>query len=578
MFEHTQQFHVLAVDDDPDMLAEIHRELRESSDVVLCLAETQEQATELLRNHYFDLAIVDIVLGPGGGQGGGYEVLREMSERAPNATAIVASAFGVDRGLAGLVGAPAPRIRAVVAKDEGEEWVTELVGEAVNEWRQAVVDLQNLQLVMELLSAAKRRRRIPNLRDADALALEIDRLCRQLFGNVTGVGAHNVRVRLDTIERQGLSAAVTVRAEVQLGRDQQGTPVQGTTCVLKLGPCDDIREEVERYESFVKYGVRLRHRVELLGHAYDQSLGAISYSFAGGVFGESLTSLDQVLTAEADDSLFNDILDHLFAADTQNKNWYAVHGPPMNPVRFVRQSYGTKFDRCIAVTNDVADKLQNRYPGRIRHKRHDQRNNGELRVEEAKLVIPKAGIWGTGPFVRVYPTCLVHGDMHGGNVMAEISNGEVMRVCLIDYRSAGLGPRSLDWVALEASVRLAHALELVESADAGREEEVPEDMLLTTIAHAARAEPAERRLLAHIWDGAPIPEVNHGWAGRVAEIARRARANFQDMTETDYLATALPCAFRQLGYDIGTVGRIRMLAWVSALCRRVDATSARSAM
>jgi CheY-like chemotaxis protein/ribosomal protein S17E len=576
MFDQTQQFHVLAVDDDADMLAEIERELRSLPEVAFCLANTQEQAIELLRCHYFDLAIVDIVLGEDeGAQGGGYEVLREMAERAPNAHAIIASAFGVERGLAGFVGSTRPRIRTVVAKDEGGEWVAELVDDAVKEWQRSAIDLKNLQLAMELLSSDKRRRRIRNIREDEALAVEIDRLCRQLFGDVTGVGGAGVSVRLDPIDRQGLSAAVTVQAEVQLGRDRHGNPVPGTTCVLKLGPCADIQEEVERYEQFVKYGVRLRHRVELLGHAYDQSLGAISYSFAGGVFGESLTSLDQILSENHEATLFEDVLEHLFADDTENKNWYAVDGPELNAIKFVRESYSTNFEHCAKVLNSVAKNLQNRYAGKVAHKPHEKREHGELRVEQTKLIIPKAGIWGTGPFVRAYPTCLVHGDLHGGNVMAEIADSQVIRVCLIDYRSAGPGPRSVDWVALEASVRLAHARRLIENTGIEHEEEMPDQMLLATIRQAADAERDEQKLFAHIWDGTPMPKEEFGWAGRIAEIARRARSNFDDLGETDYLAVAVPCAFRQIGYDIGTVARIRILAWISALCRRIDGLAAR---
>ena len=54
--------------------------------------------------------------------------------------------------------------------------------------------------------------------------------------------------------------------------------------------------------------------------------------------------------------------------------------------------------------------------------------------------------------------------MHAGNVMLEVSEDNdapadkrvhLDRACLIDFRSAGPGPRTIDAVALEASVRLA---------------------------------------------------------------------------------------------------------------------------
>ena len=50
---------------------------------------------------------------------------------------------------------------------------------------------------------------------------------------------------------------------------------------LEIGPRDEIGQEIERFERFVRYGVRLVNRVELLGAATANSLAVIVYSFAG---------------------------------------------------------------------------------------------------------------------------------------------------------------------------------------------------------------------------------------------------------------------------------------------------------
>lgn len=569
MFEQAHLYRVLAVDDEEAVRTEIGRQVAPIEHVDLVLAEGQAEAIELLDKHYFDAAIVDIELGDA--PVGGYEVLRQMADRAPNATAVIATAFTKD--LYGIIGMTEPRLSAIIRKgDHGEQWAAAAVREAMTEWHETAVDITNLELAVELLE--RRRRRISNARGGEELAIEVDRLCRQLFGNVTGLGdSSGVRVGLERIEREGLSAAITVQAEVQLGLDARGEPVRGSTCVLKLGPCRDIREEVERYQRFVKYGVRLRHRVELLGHAYDQALGAVCYSFAGGVFGESLVSLDEILRSPERAELFDQVLEGLF--DLDSKNWYGVTGPPKGASTYVRGSYNMDFPHCYEVINGSSSKLANRFVGKVHYTKPEERLDGVLTVERWKLKVPKISAWTRGEFIRGLPTCLVHGDMHGGNVMVEVDESDaITRVCLIDYRSAGPGPRSADWLALEASVRLAEAQRIIEHAGAEREEDLDDAGILNALRAAARAVDQEQQLLTEIWDDAEASEhTSELWCERVRQVAARALPNFRGLDESEYMAMALPCAFRQLGYDIGRVSRVRMMAWVSALYARLPERS-----
>ena len=82
-------FRVLVVDDEERVLTEIDRQLRDYN-VELLPASRAKEAERILTDTYIDAAIVDIRLH---GKDAGIEVLNVMTERAPQATAIIATAY-----------------------------------------------------------------------------------------------------------------------------------------------------------------------------------------------------------------------------------------------------------------------------------------------------------------------------------------------------------------------------------------------------------------------------------------------------------------------------------------------------
>ena len=69
--------------------------------------------------------------------------------------------------------------------------------------------------------------------------------------------------------------------------------------------------------------MELDQRVEMLGDAAEDTLGALVYSFAGGLHRQDLASLDEVLQhdlLDGDIHLSRDAIFRLF----DSKNWYNV--------------------------------------------------------------------------------------------------------------------------------------------------------------------------------------------------------------------------------------------------------------
>jgi CheY-like chemotaxis protein len=338
-------YRVLLVEDVERVAEDYRRQLGRFYDVTAVVATSQTAALEALAGRYFDLAVVDIELDV---PAGGYEVLRAIASTSPSMKVIVATRY-VDsahiKNLLGLTGGSSVDIRAVVDKGEAPVgWLADRVEQQLGPFRESAIKLDGLELFVEPFGERERIKRIADLRGPDEVALELDRIFRRMFGLVKIPGhAPAAEVRFSAITREGLSAAVTLEAQVQLGLDASGAPVPGNRCVVKVGAREEIAEEARRYDQFVKFGVRLAHRVELLSHVAGDALAAICYSFAGGVFGTDVVTLDELLHYD-DDGLALATLEQLF--DPGAKEWYGIDAGRLPVAPFFRDTYGTSFRDC----------------------------------------------------------------------------------------------------------------------------------------------------------------------------------------------------------------------------------------
>jgi CheY-like chemotaxis protein len=582
------QFRLLVVDEEPEIL-ELHEGMFGSDeDVHLICAATQAEAIDTIDSHLLDAAVVDIEIDV---EAGGYEVLRKFARSAPD-TPLVVFTKHVDpahvRDLLDLVNLEPPQIVAIVEKGplgtggSDPQALRMLISKLIDEWRASRVRITNAELPLGLLD--ERAKRIPGFRsDPVEVAAELDRICRRLFGDVRGLGdGAEIGIEFKPLGSEGLSSAITVEAQVSVGDDVEGRPVKGSRCVLKVGPVADICEEAARYAQFVKYGVRLRQRVELLGETRLHALGAVCYSFVGGVFGSELVSLSKLLHTPENQALAREAIASL--CDASSRSWYAIQCSKQSALTYAKNTYHTDFAACFKRLDRGLNNLQRRLRvpevqeslgGFIGYERADENVDGVLEIGGATLAIPRMNILGGGKFVAKIPACLVHGDMHGSNIMLELDDPDgneplermLRRVCLIDYRSAGPGPRATDFVTLQASLRLADAkLILAEVCGEPEPKQLSDEDLARAVVIAAKRTHAETRLLRVITGGdAPDEDdLSSYWETLDFEITSSMSRNFTDLGIGEYLAASMPFSLRYFGYGIGDVARVRFLAWISA--------------
>jgi hypothetical protein len=372
-----------------------------------------------------------------------------------------------------------------------------------------------------------------------------------------------------------MSGAVVCIAQVGLPliAETANPHVEGGAVVVKFDEASKVEDEVRRFRRFVQYGVPLRHRVELTGHAVAGKLGALVYGFAGG--GTSQIRSFDAAVAEGDLETVRRVLKDLF--EKPSRQWYEIEGRDrtLNEYRGKRWPgrFGTVRRRLVSEANRWAD----RFP-EIRRRDLGGDEMDRLQVGDTELLLPSAEYWTKPPFSLPMPTCIVHGDLHGGNVLiADDAVPGGQHVALIDYGAAGFGPRLMDFAFLMATVRLGCAIRSQGPGDpavfSARERErqfaaLPDDKALELLEVAAKGGRIDNKILRFAKTRKTPHEADRTRAPISFALAEWAHKNFEHYSYDEWLGTMLLVAYRQAGHErVDSVGRIRTLAWVDALIR-----------
>jgi CheY-like chemotaxis protein len=592
-------FRVLVVDDEPEMCAEAERQIMEIQGPVgidVDHAYTPSRAIERVKARFYDLILLDLYRQK---ELAGYEVFRRLSEIGCSADVLLMTRFNLDPSVKALMKVLAsnggPRLVGFFDKrEQGETNVREEVRKRYDRHLLCALETENLGLASRILDRRRKRYQRPGVfplrQDPAELEVEVERLLRALYVEIPSAGSRSldVSVCLEPMERRGLSAAVVVGATVIIGLRGEGEVHEGHRTVLKIGPRGDIFEEASRFREFVRYGVELDQRVELLALAGRDSLGALVYSFAGGVFRKTLLPLDELLMLDlesGDSALSREVLGRLF----KSRHWYSVRASDVGVSQYFKANYRTELLRsCETAEREMAmlpevlgNGISVSWVDRVRK---DEPHFVLSFPNRQTLVLPDSSVLGLGNMHRPAPACLVHGDMHAGNVMIELSRSpyegaeaatRLDRVCLIDFRNSGPGPRSVDAVALESSVRLADSEASCRALGGVGESFLSADARFEVALHMSERFHEEMALYDAIFAG-ESSTLFEGWQNVAAEILRGLRECFPELTLTEYLSTSIRYTLRQLGYDMEPVARVRLLSWLAAqyaLQKRISSES-----
>jgi CheY-like chemotaxis protein len=585
----TKAYRVLIVDDERAMCEAARREIvgiADSTKIYVDEAYTARVAISKVRSSYFDLILLDLyrerVLA-------GYEVYRALNELGCSADVIFMTRFNLDPSAQILLRAVASggsaRPVGFIDKREGNELIRVEIAKRYEKFAAAQLTISNLPLASEIIDKRRgwyKQSGVFPLRDSlSEIDIEVDRMLRRLYVELPPSLARTtgMSVSLKPIERRGTNAAVILNAAVDISFSGADDIHGGQNTILKIGPKPDILEEASRFSEFVRYGVALNQRPEMLGVATGDSLGALVYSFAGGVYQRDLASLDDMLVrsiAANSLKLSSSALKVLF----DSRNWYAVQAGEIEVSQYFEQNYGNDLMRSFAQSEEALLGLGEAFGDGFQLEKPEPGSGqtdftvsfGEL----DRLIIPDSSVLGHGTIYGAAPACLVYGDMDAGNVLLETSqrnqgaytDGEldgltIDRACLINFRNAGPGPRTIDAAALEASVRLADAEAACLAINRLGESRLSATERFDAAKQMAGRVRDEINLYRGMF-GQSLDRPTQGWQVLASDILVGLQKCVLGVTLQEYLSTSIRYTIRQLGQEMTPVARVRILSWLAA--------------
>ncbi|WP_448624084.1 phosphotransferase [Geodermatophilus sp. URMC 64] len=548
-------FDVLIVDNGAHAHNKARRELAALEGVRVHSAHSVDEAADAMSVNFYRAMFIDLKLG----RQRGTSVIRNASVLSPTCAIFVMTKYLSDfaQELVSLLSQPSFSLSALVNKVEGPTtWFERGVRRLFDDWHGRRVRLTGLGEVVSAVSERAERidgdlrlngNEVLSLRrDTTALASELEYLFVEIFGQM-GAGVEDERPTLNLrVLRRGFSSSIVVEVLPYLRLPRMDHELPGNRCVVKIGPRPEIEAEATRYERVVRFGVALDYRVELMGLARGDALAAVCYSFAGGNLSD-LTSFDDLLIDQDSDG-WKSVLDQVFSKEASN--WYSVSvtGPSLRD--YFADEIGSELRRCYRQLVEYVEFLGTQPSARL------EGRGTRLRLGSGVVIpIPREELLADERMVDPVPACLIHGDLHGGNIMVASPS---WRPYLIDYRNAGIGPRLLDFAALQATTRFAHVATM--RPESGWPRKLDEG-LLGTIGRIYDRElgVVKRATAATDW-----------WAAVVAKLEEASFRNFQherDEALWSNLAYGLSL-FRFVHME--WYRKVRLLTWVAATAKTIE--------
>jgi CheY-like chemotaxis protein len=535
-------FRALVVDDDP-AIRQLAKAVATNNQIEVDTAPDLAAAEDLLVSNFYNTAYVDLDLkGKAQGNTDGVTLLREIFDARPTCRRVLLTRYSqrYPKKVFELIDPDCLIIDGARDKQDITHLFVEYLTAEAERWLRAPVRIDGLQ---DIFAKIERRQyadaKLLDGRSLDATVQELDYVISRLMGQGLAPDTEDPD-DIGHIALQLLEGGKS-RSLVTTGRATSRAGSEGIRCVIKVGTRADTVEERRRYDRYVRFRMSLHRRVELLGHAVGDTLGAVCYSFAGRS-PNAITDLQSLLDAEDPRAL--DCMRSLLG---EAEDWRPDGGPGQDLAGFFGHAYNLD---VRDVTREVSEFAERKAEVLDAHK-----VGNTLRLKGGKLTLPSGDDLGDGELRGTFGASVVHGDMNASNVILS-DEGHVI---LIDFRHTTRGPRALDFAALQCSIRLSH----------------PDGE--NAISSAVVDLQTEKRLWDHDWsrDSAWWPQTARKqppyWARAAACLMELAHTSLQGLTTHEHAATTLFYALRIFRVaSLDTQSRFRLLVWISALLEAVE--------
>lgn len=540
-------FHVLLVDDEECNETEKISVLEHDPHIDLVAVGSIDEAREKAAENFFHLALVDMQLDAGDDSNvDGQYFLRELHDGRPSCRRILFTSTADEHrdNIFKLADPDGPLIHGAIDKGDYEhDWVRWLKKRA-EAWHRPELEIEGLDLLVESLPGDIAGEEAFGGRAAMTTTEELEHVLSKLFApEERGNGSIEAGAEVVRVELKPLPGGES-RAVVLLGRLISRDALGSVTCVIKVAPLAESREERDRYESFARFRVSAERRAELLGSYLGDTIGAAAYALVGRS-PDDIGDLEALFEAESDEAI--EILDKLF--DNESSDLWRVLADadgdelPSDLGIYFGEAYHLQAVDLGARINDYLTSHAAEL-GIVRGRKAFESEDGSDKFE-----LPSARFYGGARVRTSYHPGVIHGDLNATNVLVLDDD----RVRLIDFRHARIGPIAADFAAQEVSVRLAG--DLAPLLNEGIFQLVDR----------------ERRAVKQPWRS-PAPEEAAAaqqpyWAQVSEHLGRLCRGVTDDkVSQREYWATCLLYALRVFRPNsLDSQKRVRLIAWIVAL-------------
>jgi hypothetical protein len=537
----------------------IRRELDELVPrVIWTLCRTIEEGRQAARDNSFDIAFVDYTFSTQPGKENGVDLLYDIRDIAPSCHRVLMTrsiAAGAQEVFDYALLPNREDRLVLVNKSDPTQYIFRAHIETIfktrfaQQW--ALPDVADVVAGLTMMTGDT-----PNLRSdrPEELTHEVQRILFDIFdvSASTKLAGEPVQLQAGRIE-MGRSGSIALQVSLNYGKDESGgerpgRDVLGMPCIVKFGRRASIEEEVERYRQYVQMGVPSNFRVELLNVSLGDGVGGACYSYAGGAAAKIIESLDTILR-DRRTKLAREVIEALFNPDPKIRSWDAIRGPDMLIASFYRNSAANDLRTKAGAVHAFVKKAKvGSYDAETR----------KWTVGSQTVRLPDPERMGDDPWRTDTPTCLIHGDMHGGNLL--VGDGTPDKVFMIDFADVGIGPRFADAAALASTVRL----------------ESPFDEPLDDEAVLAKIITAESRLASPTFNSDDL--TRHGetnWVELAAVVNHRALQNaMAPDAKAELSQTQLAYALSIFEWPWWSkMHKLRLATWIGALLPYVEGSS-----
>lgn len=404
-------------------------------------AASYPDAEDLLKNEFFHIALVDLVLGKPEGNTFGVEVLEYIREYYPDCHCLIYTQHAGESGYAETVieclSVPNIIARGCYRKDKHCD-LNDIKSEFFEPtWDNFIKINHKIEIIPEGFDLNRMLIKQFGKKNPKMVVESLLSIIGKLF-----YGDNEIEKVILSPFKQGFSKSILFKASVQsnLLKKRPGKQV-----IIKFGEKKIIKQESINYDKCVQWFLTLNQSVQKLSYKELNGYAAILYTFAGDSPKNILTFAEGIKEKDENkDEIIRRSISNMF--NPERRDWY--HPDVIEKELPIRSYYlESVLDKNPAdLTKIFIDKILKSKNANIEVKD----KNKSLYFDDFNIKIPDPYLFSKShPFMEDFSTCIIHGDLNTNNIIVD-SKGKWY---LIDYAHTGRGHVFLDFINLELNIR-----------------------------------------------------------------------------------------------------------------------------